>query len=139
MKDVINIFVLNHGEFGEGLIKSAELITGKIEAITAFSLKKEMSLEDLIKEVEGKIKGIEGEVVLLTDMFGGTPNNVAMYLQQKYQCHVITGMNLPMLLELVLARENKSEDMESMIEHCVKVGQQAIKYQKICDVDEQFK
>ena len=87
------IFIINHGEFGKALIESAELIAGPLDDIYAFSLKKGMSLEDLIELVEDKLK-TEKNVIILTDLFGGTPNNVAVYLQNKYQFPLISGVNM---------------------------------------------
>lgn len=138
MSERIIIFVLNHGEFGEYMVKSAELIVGKIDDIYAFSLTKEMSIEDLIQQVESKINQLEGTVVLLTDMFGGTPNNVAVYLQQKYHCHVISGMNLPMLLELVIAKNNSDKDIETLIHDAIQAGQQAIIRQELVELVEDY-
>lgn len=137
MKQRINIFLLSHGELGEHLFKSAELIIGKIDDIYAFSLKKEMSIKDLINLVENKIIEINGQVILLTDMFGGTPSNVAMYLKQKYTCEVVSGMNLPLLLDLVISRDNSEKGLEELLDDCVSSGRNAIKrHEMINSTDE---
>ena len=124
------IFIINHGEFGEALIESAELIAGPIDDIYAFSLKKGMSLEDLIKLVEDKLK-TEENVIVLTDLFGGTPNNVAAYLQNKYQFPLISGVNLPILLNLILSRDAAEVDIDSIVSDTVAAGKDSIQYQEL--------
>lgn len=108
MDEKINVMIINHGNFGLELIKSAEMIVGKIENIKAFSLLPNMSIEDLIFQTEEYLKKVNEKTIILTDIFGGTPNNVAMYLKQKYKCFVLSGVNLAMLIELVLQRENNT-------------------------------
>ncbi len=124
------IFIINHGEFGKALIESAELIAGPLDDIYAFSLKKGMSLEDLIELVEDKLK-TEKNVIILTDLFGGTPNNVAVYLQNKYQFPLISGVNLPILLNLVLSRDAAEVDIDSIISDTVVAGKDSIQYQEL--------
>jgi len=130
-KELINIFILNHGEFGESIVKSAEMIAGKIDDIYVFSLKKDMSLEEMIENVESKFKSVNGKKILLTDIFGGTPNNVAMYLKHKYQCHVISGFNLAMILELVLSRDNQEKTIDQMVDDSIAAAIESIKNQEI--------
>ena len=124
------IFIINHGEFGKALIESAELIAGPLDDIYAFSLKKGMSLEDLIELVEDKLK-TEKNVIILTDLFGGTPNNVAVYLQNKYQFPLISGVNLPILLNLVLSRDAAEVDIDSIVSDTVAAGKDSIQYQEL--------
>ncbi|MDR2878569.1 MAG: PTS sugar transporter subunit IIA [Fusobacteriales bacterium] len=124
------IFIINHGEFGKALIESAELIAGPLDDIYAFSLKKGMSLEDLIELVEDNLK-TEKNVIILTDLFGGTPNNVAVYLQNKYQFPLISGVNLPILLNLVLSRDAAEVDIDSIISDTVVAGKDSIQYQEL--------
>jgi len=133
MKTKLNIIILSHGEFGFQMYKSAELIIGKIEDIHAFSLTKEMSLGDLITVIDLHIQKLEGKVVILTDLFGGTPNNAAMYLQQKYQCEVVSGMNLPLLLDLVISRDNSDKTLDELLNDCILSGKDAISRQQITE------
>lgn len=123
---MINLIILNHGQFGEEVIKSAELIVGKIDNIWAFSLLKYMSIEELARQVEERIIGLKGETIILTDMFGGTPNNVAMMMQLKFKCFVICGINLPLLLEMVIARDTTDKPADMIISDAVHTAKQAI-------------
>lgn len=105
MKD-LNIIVITHGHFGEEIIKSAEMIVGEIDNIKALSLTPDLSLEDLANKTKNEISGIEDDVILLTDLFGGTPNNVASYFKQTMNIPVITGLNLAMLISVTINRDN---------------------------------
>ena len=132
------LFIINHGEFGKSLIESAELIVGPIDNIYAFSLIKGMSLEELAQIVEEKLSKVK-QAIVLTDLFGGTPNNVAMYLQSKYCFPIISGVNLPMLLDLILARDSADKDLKTMILDTVSIAKDSIQYhelQKGEDIDD---
>ena len=89
-----------------------------------------MSLEDLIELVEDKLK-MEKNVIVLTDLFGGTPNNVAAYLQNKYQFPLISGVNLPILLNLILSRDAAEVDIDSIVSDTVAAGKDSIQYQEL--------
>lgn len=134
MKNDINVVILTHGEFGESLVQSMKMIIGEVKDIYSFSLKKDMSIGDLIEVVETKIKAFGKYTVILTDLFGGTPNNVAMYLKQKYYCEVISGVNLPMLIDLIISRDNSTKSLEEMLDDCVNSGKLSIIRQKLSEV-----
>lgn len=123
----IQYYVLTHGDFGTHLIKSAELIAGTIENIKSISLQKQMSIADFIELAEQSIDVEAKSVVLLTDLFGGTPNNVAMYLHQKYDYTVVSGVNLPMVLEFALTQVQSKDDLVPFIQKVVESSQQGIK------------
>ena len=78
----LNIIVGTHGHFGEELVKSAELITGKMEGVRTLSLLPEMSFEDFMKNAEEVLSTTEKPYVVLVDLFGGTPCNVLTVLSK---------------------------------------------------------
>lgn len=125
MKEKIHVIILNHGEFGQILIKSAELIYGEIENIESISLLNGVSIEEYYEKAKSSIQGISGDVILLTDIFGGTPNNVALLLQKEFDLKIICGINLPMLLELISARE-QTEDVEKIIQQGYEAGKKGV-------------
>lgn len=102
------IILGTHGRFGEELIKSAELIVGKMN-IQSVSLLPEMSFEDYLASAQTVLGAAEGKVISLVDLFGGTPCNVFTALSKKYHNEVITGVNLPMLVDLYLKISNTPE------------------------------
>lgn len=107
------VLVLTHGDFGKELLRSAEMIIGPLKNVRAFSLVPEMSAEEYKEEVEEHLSGQEGEIISLVDLFGGTPCNTIMYLSQQYPMSIISGVNLPMLLELYMNIE--MDDKQQLI------------------------
>lgn len=102
------ILILTHGRFGEELVKSAEMIVGEIKNIKVFSLMPEMSAEDYRNKVADYLKEVDNEVISLVDLFGGTPSNTVAALSQKFDIEIISGLNLPMLLEVYMNLSEKS-------------------------------
>lgn len=94
----MKILVCTHGRFGEELIRSAEMIGGKLRNITAVSLLEDMSMDDYYAAVK---EGLDEQSVYLclTDLFGGTPCNTLLNLSRDYNMEILCGVNLPMLLE----------------------------------------
>lgn len=103
-----NILVLTHGKFGEELVKSAEMIVGSLENVNALSLMPDMSAEEFRSIVQEFLDETKDEIICLVDMFGGTPSNTIMYLSQKYDITIISGVNLPMLLEVYMNLNNET-------------------------------
>lgn len=118
------VYILNHGKFGEELIKSAELIAGKIDRIKAFSLLPGMSIEEFYDNVQSTIEE-DSPSIVLCDIYGGTPNNVAMMLSAKYDFSIICGVNLAMLIELVISRENET-NVDELINKAFKAAKESV-------------
>lgn len=93
------VIVCTHGNFGEELIKSAEMIVGPLPNFKGYSLLPTMDQEDFAKQIEKDISPNE-EVICLVDIFFGSPAISMAALSQKYNLKIISGVNLPMLLEL---------------------------------------
>jgi PTS system mannose-specific IIA component/D-glucosaminate-specific PTS system IIA component len=118
----LNIVVGTHGRFGEELIKSAEMIVGKMENVKSVSLLPMMSFEEFMQQADSVLSDLEGPVLALVDLYGGTPCNVLSALTRKYHHNVITGVNLPMLVELYVGAINNEElDMEEVIKNCIEI------------------
>lgn len=113
MKQEVNqtlpgIILLSHGPFAVSLIDTAKMLFGDVENLAAFSLEPG---DDIDKYREAFVEAIqafsEGSVIMV-DLFGGTPcNQVMRYIQETEKpLDVVSGMNLPMLVNAVMAREN---------------------------------
>lgn len=104
---MIEIIIASHGNFASEILKSAELIAGEQENVQTFGLHLGDSVDklrdDLARAIEAAQK--KGEVLVLTDMFSGSPFNAAVSLMQHYSFYHITGINLPVLLEILMSRE----------------------------------
>jgi mannose PTS system EIIA component len=98
---MIGVVVVTHGQLATELLNAAETIVGELPRFTAVSIGWHEDTEDArsgIAEAVARVNGDAG-VLILTDMFGGTPSNLAMtFLGDRVE--VITGVNLPMLIKL---------------------------------------
>lgn len=103
------IIVLTHGKFGEELLRSAEMIIGPLSNVYSFSLMPEMSAESYREEVRSQLSQLSGEIISLVDLFGGTPCNTAMYLSREFPMTILSGVNLPMLLEVYMNIEQQDQ------------------------------
>ena len=117
------ILVLTHGNAGEALVKSAEMIISTLENVQAFSLLPGMSPEEFIEIVKAHLDTLRKGVLILTDLFGGTPFNVAMALSKNYDINVVSGVNIAMIIEGDLLRNNLSG--RELAEAVQKVGRKA--------------
>lgn len=107
---MIGIVIVTHCNLGQELLRSAEFIVGRLNQAQAVSLNPEDQDEALrgkINEAIEKVNAGEG-VILLTDMFGGTPSNISLSFLADGKVEVVTGVNLPMLIGLASKREGKS-------------------------------
>lgn len=98
---MIGIVVVTHGQLATELVNAAETIVGELPQFTAVSIGWHEDTEDARAEIAQAIARVQQDdgVLILTDMFGGTPSNLAMtYLSDRVE--VITGVNLPMLIKL---------------------------------------
>ncbi len=104
---MIGVLITTHGNLGNELIKAAELIRGSLKGIIHVSIDQTKGVEDLKKEISTAIKKLDQGrgVLILTDLFGGTPSNISLSFLKEGKVEVITGVNLPMLLKLPDIRE----------------------------------
>lgn len=119
----INIVLGTHGKFGEELIKSAEMIVGKMDNIESVSLFSDMSMEDFKDKVESIFSSKEGPILGLVDLFGGTPSNVFSSFIGHYDIQVVTGLNFALLVEIYLKLSTAREEvpLEKVAHECSKI------------------
>ena len=103
------ILLGTHGRAGEELIKSAEMILGKMKNVRSFSLMPGMALEDYMRPIEECLQDLPGGTLCLVDLFGGTPSNTFCALSQKYGNVVVTGLNLAMLMEVYMNKDTLTD------------------------------
>ncbi len=99
---MIGVVVVTHGQLAIELLNAAEMIVGDLPQFTAVSIGWHEDVNDAreyIAQAIGRVQGDKG-VLLLTDMFGGTPSNLVMTFLAADRVEVITGVNLPMLIKL---------------------------------------
>lgn len=99
---MVGVLITSHGNLGGELIKAVELIKGPMQGVLQLSMDQTKGVETLKKEIASAIKKLDqGEgVLILTDLFGGTPSNISLSFLKQDKVEVVTGVNLPMLLRL---------------------------------------
>ena len=99
---MIGIVVVTHGQLATELVNAAETIVGDLPRFAAVSIGWHEDTQDARHEIDQAIARVRHDdgVLILTDMFGGTPSNLAMTFLTEGQVEVITGVNLPMLIKL---------------------------------------
>ena len=102
--------IVTHGQLASELLAAAEMIVGAVKHIAAVSIGWHDDVEAARDEVERAIKHVsEGSgVLLLTDMFGGTPTNITSMFLAEGEVEVVTGVNLPMVIKLASQGEAES-------------------------------
>ncbi len=107
---MIGIVVVTHGQLARELVAAAEMITGEdIPNATSVSIGWHDAPDDAQRAILTAVERVSGDegAVILTDMFGGTPSNLALSLLSEGRVEVVTGVNLPMLIRLVSIREEE--------------------------------
>lgn len=124
---MIGILIATHRELGAALIDCVEFILGEpSDAVESISIDLRENAEDLRNKIEAGIKkvGKEDGVLILTDMFGGTPSNLSYSFLEDGRVEVISGVNLPMLIKAVNLRKNKP--LPELAEHLESYGKKSI-------------
>ena len=122
----LGVVVVTHGQLATELVNSAEMIVGDLPHFAAVSIGWHDDVETAKKEIERAIKQVSAGrgVLLLTDMFGGTPTNIsAMFIKQD-EVELITGVNLPMVLKL--ATTNGGVTLAEVAKSVEEQGKQSI-------------
>ena len=107
---MIGGLIVTHGRLAIELLNAAEMIVGEIHHITAVSLGWHDDVDmatGMIEKALDRVKGPDG-VLILTDMFGGTPTNIASTFLDRDKVEVVTGVNLPMLIKFVQLGEGQT-------------------------------
>ncbi|AIG43686.1 PTS N-acetylgalactosamine transporter subunit IIA [Streptococcus suis 6407] len=111
----MKVIVVAHGQFASGILTSLKLIAGEVENIEAIDFSEGMSAQELKARIKSAILG-EREVLILTDLLGGTPFKVSVELateQKEQNVVVLSGLNLAMILEANFSR--LTDDLEQLV------------------------
>ena len=105
---MIGVVIVGHCNLAEELLSVVKLIAGEVENFTAVSFDLQKPPDDSLKKVSDAVKKVDdGDgVLILTDMFGGTPSNLSLSFLEAGRVEVLTGVNLPILIRLITLREN---------------------------------
>ncbi len=123
---MVGVVVATHGQLAEELIRTAEIVCGKLHGCRAVSVGAASAMETARADLETAIREVDAGdgVLVLTDMFGGTPANLALtFLDERLE--VVTGVNLPMLVKLSTCRAG-SEPLHDLAAMLTGYGQKNI-------------
>lgn len=125
---MIGIVLAAHGSLPKAFVESCQMIIGDVEQIATVSLMPGDSLEGLVERIREAVQQVntgDGALILL-DLFGGTPANASALLTQEVeQVYAVSGINFPMLAEVVMLRMS-SNDIQELTATAVSAGQAGI-------------
>jgi PTS system mannose-specific IIA component len=123
---MIGLVLVTHGRLAEEFVAAMEHVVGPQENVCSISIGPDDDMEKRRKDILQAVVDVDkGDgVVLLTDMFGGTPSNLAISIMDKAKVEVIAGINLPMLIKLAGLRE--SESLEDAVSAAQEAGRKYI-------------
>jgi len=103
---MIGLLIVTHCDLGRELLNAAEFIVGRIEGAGSIPVTETTGSETLRRAIEEKVTALDSGqgVIILTDMFGGTPSNLSLAFLKKEKVEVLTGVNLPMVIAIVQCR-----------------------------------
>ena len=117
----MKVIAVSHGTYAGGLIDTVQMIAGPQEDLKAFGLAEEESVDTFRERIEEEIKaaGDGEEILIVSDLFYGSPFNAVVSLMQKYDLYHLTGINLPLMMEVSMGRyggKTAQEICESALE-----------------------
>ncbi|KLE35180.1 PTS sugar transporter subunit IIA [Aurantiacibacter luteus] len=109
---MIGLILVTHGRLAEEFVAAMEHVVGPQAAIATICIGPNDDMERRRKDIADAIAKVDGGrgAIMLTDLFGGTPSNLAISLLQPGRTEVIAGINLPMLIRLAGARKDMTLD-----------------------------
>lgn len=107
---MIGLVLVTHGRLAEEFISVMEHVVGPQKQVAAVCMAPEDDMETKRKEIVKKVKEVDSGkgVLILTDMFGGTPSNLAISITEDKKVESLAGINLPMLVKLASVRKTES-------------------------------
>ena len=123
---MIGLLIVTHCDLGKELLNAAEFIVGSMESTDIVSITQTSDSEKIHKSIEEKISLLDkGEgIIILTDMFGGTPSNISLSFLQNEKVEVLTGVNLPMVIAIAQNRSNMK--LKDLAEKAQEAGKMSI-------------
>ncbi|MGY3777992.1 PTS sugar transporter subunit IIA [Isobaculum melis] len=121
----VALIVASHGEFAKAALESAEMIVGKQTNCGVLTVEMAFTLDDAIQAMEEQYQQLDHSsgTVILVDILGGTPSNVSgRFVLSKENVLVMSGLNLPLLLDLLTNRNRTLDEIAASLEESYKAG-----------------
>jgi len=123
---MVGVLIVSHCGIADEMLLAVEQIIGEIEGLESISIDPSEPPEVIRERIKRGIKNVDkGEgVLILTDMFGGTPANISLSFLEKGKVEVVTGVNLPMLLKVASLRDEMP--LEELADYIANYGKKNI-------------
>jgi mannose PTS system EIIA component len=123
---MIGLLIVTHCDLGKEFLNAAEFIVGRLEGVEVISITQTSDSEKIRKMIGDKLSVLnKGKgVLILTDMFGGTPSNLSLSFLKDEMVEVLTGVNLPMVIAIAQNRSRMS--LSELAETAQEAGKMSI-------------
>ncbi len=123
---MIGLVIVTHGRLAEEFVSAMEHVVGQQRNVRAICIGPDDDMERRRRDIVAAARDVDegGGVILLTDMFGGTPSNLAISVMDETHAEVIAGLNLPMLIKLASVRAR--EDLQTCVAQAQDAGRKYI-------------
>lgn len=125
---MIGLVLVTHGMLAKEFVHAMEHVIGTQEKVVAICIGPDDDMEQRRQDILDAVKQVEtgAGVIVLTDMFGGTPSNLAISIMDRAKVEVLVGLNLPMLIKLGSVRHK--ETLDTAVRSAKKSGRDYIKF-----------
>ncbi|MEW6439479.1 MAG: PTS sugar transporter subunit IIA [bacterium] len=123
---MVSVLLISHGNIGHSFLEAARQILGDVEQVRAVSIGPSAEGPQVLQEIERARRDLDqGDgVLIVTDMFGGTPSNISFSMVEQSQVEILTGLNLAMLLKILSCR--KSARLGELARTALECGRESI-------------
>ena len=117
------IVLASHGQLAAGMLNTVQMLLGELDNITAYCLMPEEDVNEFARKLEAEVKEYGAENILfMTELIHGSPFNSVVGLTREYDIHHISGTNLAMLMEVVMARNTDGMTMDELCQRAIEVA-----------------
>ena len=123
---MLNVIIAAHGNLARDLLRAAQTIMGKIEGVHTISRLPSEGKADLLHKFHEKISQLSSPegILILIDVYGGSPFNISSHFLNQYNIRIVTGVNLPMILDLATYREKLG--LDKLAARLAKTGRRSV-------------
>ncbi len=125
---MVGIVLVGHCNLAEELHTIVKMIVGDVPQLQSVSVAPNEPPDDTVKRIAAAIKKVDtGDgVLMLVDMFGGTPSNLSLTFLDESRVEVVTGVNVPMLVRIITLRESKKKNLAGLAKELKSYGRKNI-------------
>ena len=125
---MIGALIVTHGNLAHELLNAARQIEADIAGIEAVALDWSDTVDQAREKIDAALQrvGCDRDVIIFTDMFGGTPSNISLSFLEKGHVEIVTGVNLPMVVKFAMVKQ-ESKDLATVAHMITEKGSKAIR------------